>query len=169
MRGFYIGTVPLALMLGCSDPASSTRYFESADDEASGGQHQELMRAMTELNSIDGAVDLVRATYHPDFPETMTMEQWVQAERALIAGDVMFPKWDGRRLGSHRFEVRYTHTVIDYDYNIQKSGYSWDVDTVVKIVKGPHPLEPADLDQRLRRTGAEEDFDPAATIDFSLE
>jgi hypothetical protein len=169
MRRLCTTWFPFVLLLGCSDPESSSRYFESAED-ATELQHQELMRAMTELNSIDGAVDLVRASYHPDFPETLTMDEWVQAERAAIAGDVMFPKWEGRRHGSHRFEVRYTHTVIDYDYTILKSGYSWDVDTMIKLVKGPHALEPAELDQRLRRSGAVADDESAASaIDFSLE
>ncbi len=127
---------------------SEQRYFEAREFDAD--QQRELMQTVAEWNSVDGAVELVKATDAPDDEEGST-EDWIERKRAEIRGDVMFPRWEGRRLGSHNFEVRYTHTVIDYDYNIEKSGFTWEVDTMLKMVNGPTPIDPAELEPRPRR------------------
>ncbi len=149
--------VALLLMAGCEPMSDSEqRYFESREFDAD--HQQAMMQSAMEWNSVDGAIELVKATDAPE-GEGGTIEEWIQRERAGIQGDVMFPRWEGRRLGTHRFEVRYTHTVIDFDYHIEKSGYAWEVDTMLKAVAGPTVLDPAELEPRARVAPLREPLD----------
>jgi len=148
------------LLLTACEPLTESdgRYFEAREFDAD--QQQAMMQSAMEWNSVDGAIELLKATEAPDGEEG-TIEEWMDRKRAAIAGDVMFPRWEGRRLGSHRFEVRYSHTVIDFDYNIEKMGYAWEVDTMLKMVAGPTELTEADLEPRPRRPVARETLDEA--------
>jgi hypothetical protein len=170
VRGCAAGFCGLLLLgAGCGERPADTRYFE----ERPGGEDSPdaLMASMQQLNSIDGAIELVQASPGPDATEDdpQTVADWVAEQRSELVGDVMFPKWEGRRLGAHRFEVRYTHTVIDPDYNIQKSGYAWEVDTMVKVVRGPTDLEPTALEPRAPASRAPGLLDGEAGQDLSLE
>ncbi len=158
----YIPTVisagmALHLLTGC-EPLSEGELRDFESREFGRDEQRALLQDAAEWNSVDGAVELVRSFEAPD-EEEGTTEEWIRRKREAIEGDVMFPRWDGRRLGSHRFEVRYTHTVIDYDYNIEKSGYAWEADTMLKTVVGPTPLEPAELESRPRRPSLTEPLD----------
>ncbi len=144
-----IGAVALAFGVACEPlPESERRYFESRDFDAD--HQQAMMQTDFEWNSVDGAIELVKITEAPEAEEG-TIDEWIRGIRAAIDGDVMFPRWEGRRLGSHRFEVRYTHTVVDSDYTIERFGYAWEVDAVLKTVDGPTALDPAELEPRPRR------------------
>lgn len=156
-----------ALLLTACEPMSEDeqRYFESREFDAD--QQQALMQSTMEWNSVDGAIEMVKANDAPDDAEGTILE-WVEQKRAAIQGEVMFPRWEGRRLGAHRFEVRYSHTVIDFDYNIDKFGFAWEVDTMLKMVAGPTELGPDDLEPRPRRAVLREPLDESLE-DYSLE
>jgi hypothetical protein len=137
-----IACLSLWLSAGC-DPAPAPEEFYF--DESSTDLNRQIIRTEAEWNSVDGAIQMVQMTDAPDADFEGNTQQWIDAQRALIEGDIMFPRWEGKRKGANRFEVMYTHTVIDHEYNIVKSGYRWEVDTRIKSVEGPHTIETEDL------------------------
>ncbi len=137
-------------------------------DEGPGrGTDREVVRTMSELNSVDAALELVQIAEAPEGYEGSVLD-WLAELRDGIDGDVMFPRWDSRRKGANRFEVTYTHTVIDFDYNIFKTGYRWDVDTMLKIVDGPEHILPEDLEPPQRPAPVLEPVE-LLSDDFTLE
>lgn len=160
-------TIAICGVAACEPMSDAERsYFESRDFDVE--QERQLMQTMTEWNSVDGAIELVKSTPAPE-DEEGTIEEWINRERMGIEGDVMFPRWEGLRRGSNRFEVRYTYTVIDFDYNIQKTGYRWDVDTMLKVVNGPEPIDPEELEPKPRRPLTQDAIEDELQEDFSLE
>lgn len=166
-RHFILFGCSVVLSVTACDPLSEDelRDFEAREFESN--EQQALLETAAEWNSVDGAIELVKSSESPEGEEG-TITDWIELKRNAIEGDVMFPRWDGRRLGSHRFEVRYTHTVIDYDYNIAKSGYAWEADTMLKVIDGPTPLDPEELDPRPRR-GALGETSEESLEDLDLE
>ncbi len=128
---------------GCGPVADDDVHF--IDDRVGSREaDRALMRHMTQINSIEGAIELVQMAMAPDDFEGNTKE-WVAYRRDRIDGDVMLPQWEGQRKGAHQFEVRYIHTVRDFDYRILKTGYRWQVNTLLKEVDGPEVIDPEDL------------------------
>lgn len=136
------------LVSGCDPaPEGERTYYE--EQEVRAEDERFLMEVMTTTDSMDGAIQLVQQQEAPD-EFGGTIEEWLAVARREIEGDVMFPRWEGQRKGANRFEVRYTHTVIDYDYNIMRTGYTWEVDTMMKVVNGPKPIDPEELKPKTR-------------------
>ncbi len=100
----------------------------------------------SELNSIDGAIELVQESPAPDDAEfDGTTLAWIDQLRQEIDHTVMFPNWEGQRKGAHQFTVRYVHIEIDFDYNMEHVGFEWHVDTMLKQVDGPVALVTEEL------------------------
>ncbi len=157
----------LSMLLGCGP----TTYFDEDlyyDEDAGREPERDVVRTMSEWNSVDAALELVQQAEAPEGYEGTVLD-WLAELRDGVEGDVMFPRWDSRRKGANRFEVTYSHTVIDYDYNIFKTGYSWDVDTMLKMVHGPEDIPPEDLEPPQRPTPALEPVELLPDDDFTLE
>lgn len=163
-RGIILGGCLVGLS-ACTPVSESERaYFESREKEQE--QQQAFIHAMAEANSIEGALAMVKEYPAPD--ETGTTEEWIDREQARLSGDVLFPRWEGLRKGPNKFEVQFTYTHRDEDYNIVKKGYGWEVDTLLKLVNGPRELEDAELETRPRRTAAQDQYETLRE-EFSLE
>lgn len=156
----------LCVVAGCGP----TTYVDDDLYYAEGpGQEtdQDMVRTISEWNSIDAALELVQGAEAPEGYEGTVLD-WLAELRDGIEGDVIFPRWDSRRKGANRFEVTYSHTVIDFNYNIFKTGYRWDVDTMLKLVHGPEDIPPEDLEPPQRPMPALEPVE-LLSDDFTLE
>ena len=158
----------LFVWTGCEPVSEQERaYFEARAMEEE--QEGLLMETKTEWNTVDGAIEMARTTMMADTNVFAgTHGEWVRARVEQVRGDVMFPRWEGQRKGANRFEVRYTHTEIDDDYNLERVGFTWNVDTMLKLVDGPQPIDPAELAPRERPRPELKPLD-GFTEDFSLE
>lgn len=133
----------------CGPVSDSEREFWE-ERERRQESERELLRLMTEANTVESAIELVKQSDAPD-GYVGTVDVWLGRQRDAVEGDVLFPRWEGHRIGANRFEVRYTHTIIDYDYNIVRHGFTWEADTMLKIVTGPTKIDPAELEPPARR------------------
>ncbi len=155
----------LISLCACAPVTESERaYFESREKEQE--QQQAFIHAMAEANSIEGALVMVKEYPAPD--ESGSTEQWIEREQARLSGDVLFPRWEGLRKGPNKFDVLFTYTHRDQDYNIVKKGYGWEVDTLLKLVTGPRDLDDAEMETRPRRTAAQNEYETLRK-EFSLE
>ena len=78
------------------------------------------------------------------------MEDWIARELAMADGQVMFPKWDAKRRGSSKYEVRFTYTLLRDNYVIQKKGFVWNVDLSLRLVGPLRSFEPVEAERRPR-------------------
>jgi hypothetical protein len=96
------------------------------------------------------ALDMVKkypAQREPDDGKELTVEGWIKNILDNEKGEILFPKWDVRRRGFQHYEVRFTYTVIEPDYSINKRGYSWNVDVNLKMVAPHVELDTETLEQ----------------------
>lgn len=115
-------------------PIEGVDYVEHRHDASS------QVFQTSELNSIDGAIELVQESPAPDSEFSGTTADWIKQLREEIDHTVMFPNWEGQRKGAHQFTVRYVHIEIDFDYNMEHVGFEWQVDTMLKQIEGPIEL-----------------------------
>jgi len=138
-----------AFLFGGCNPATDAEraYMEKRQNEA---QVRSTVR-----QSLDGgteervAIQLVKDAPAPE--EEGTTEAWLRATLDKLKGDVLFPRWQGYRRGREQYEVWFTYTFMRQDGGIEKKGYSWTVDVVLKIVNPPRALTPKELDMRTSR------------------
>lgn len=164
-RGMVLAGLVLVLV-ACGPVTEEERaFFEAREEERE--QERMFQQKLTEWNSVEGAIEMVRAEPAPGDRDESN-EEWIERRRTAVRGEVMFPRWEANRVGANRFIVQYTHTVIDEDYNIERTGFRWDVDTLLKQIEGPVTIDPEEWDTRSQRPAI-----PArrevATEDFSLE
>jgi len=157
----------MAIMLAGCEPVSDSerQYFESRNQEVE--QQRQFMQSLTDANTMENAMNMVKV--HPSQRENVPTEKWINDMLARLAGEVMFPRWEARRRGPNRFEVLFTYTHIDRDYNIQRGGYAWEVDTLLKMVSDPRELSAEELDPQARRPSVTLEDDVIAPEAFSLE
>jgi len=74
----------------------------------------------------------------PEGSETTTGQQ-IEEQTAALEGSVMFPRWTARRTGANDYEVRFTFTHINNQYEMEKKGFSWIVNVMQKTV-GPRRI-----------------------------
>ncbi|NCD33332.1 MAG: hypothetical protein EOL87_07940 [Spartobacteria bacterium] len=79
-----------------------------------------------------------------------TVAGWLSEEADRIDGQVLFPRWTALRIAEGRFDVRYTYTVVQSDYLIEKRGYQWNADVLMNMV-GPATVLKAEEDQARKR------------------
>lgn len=90
--------------------------------------------------SEEDAVAMVRTKAAED--TGMITEEWVRAQLDEVDGQILFPLWDARRRGANKYEVRFTYTVLYDDYRIEKRGFAWHVNPVLRLVGPPRVMEP---------------------------
>lgn len=95
------------------------------------------------------AIELVKESPAPD-GETATAA-WLQASMNERSGSILFPRWQAFRRGIDRYEVWFSYTFMAPDGAIQKKGYAWNVDLMLKAVKEPRPLTESELGMRTSR------------------
>ena len=99
------------------------------------------IRAMSEL-----ALKIVQDSPASAEEGEATVGQQIEEQTAALEGSVMFPRWTARRVGATDYEVRYTFTHIDNQYNMLKTGFSWVVNVAQKTVGPRRVLRPEDFD-----------------------
>lgn len=100
----------------------------------------------SELNSVDGAIELVQQAPASEVDFEGSTAEWIANHREQNENTIMFPRWEGQRKGAHHFAVRYSHIEIDFDYNMEHVGYEWQVDTMLKQVSPPVPLTQSEVE-----------------------
>ncbi|MDD2236644.1 MAG: hypothetical protein PHP44_13425 [Kiritimatiellae bacterium] len=80
--------------------------------------------------------------------EELTVDEWLRGKMENSGGQIMFPRWDVRRKGANKFEVSFAYTVLKEDYSIEKEGYAWRVDTVLRLVSAPTALDEKDMERQ---------------------
>lgn len=83
-------------------------------------------------------LDLVMEQPAPD--EVGKTSDWVAREANAHDGQLFFPRWQVNRRGANRYEVRFTYTVINQTNHLLRRGYSWNVDSALKLVGAPVAL-----------------------------
>jgi hypothetical protein len=130
---------------GCSPATDVERaYMESRRDERE--QREQMQQTLEGVSESAAAIDMARAS--PAADGQGTAGQWVERLTASEKGSVLFPRWEGVRRSLHKYEVRYTYTVMAEAGGITKRGYAWDADLMLKSVTGPRELEEASLATR---------------------
>ena len=83
--------------------------------------------------------------------EELTVEEWLRKKMESRGGQIMFPRWNVRRRGANKFDVTFVYTVLMPDYTIEKEGFTWRVDAVLRLVSAPTGLDEKDME---RQSGA---------------
>ena len=143
---WWVGLVGLAGTLGCDPPARAPDVVMRGPDNSI---HALTQNAKPEV--VDAVSDVRQmvneSMVHVD-EETLRVEEWIERQTDGGEGQVMFPRWDVRRRGTHNYEVRFTYTLIHDDYRIEKRGYSWQVDQVLRLVSAPVALDAEDMERQ---------------------
>lgn len=100
------------------------------------------IRTMSEL-----ALKIVRDAPAGTNEGGSTVGQQIEEQTAALEGSVMFPRWTARRVGANDYEVRYTFTHIDNQYNMIKKGFSWIVNVSQKTAGPRRVLRPEDFEE----------------------
>jgi len=136
------------LPAGCSPATDAERaYMEKKRDEA---PIRNTVRPSLDSGMEESvAIQLVKEAPAPDGDGNT--EAWVKTKLDELKGDVLFPRWQGHRRGRELYEVWFSYTFMRQNGAIEKQGYSWTVDVVLKIVNPPRALTPKELDMRTSR------------------
>lgn len=98
------------------------------------------IRAMSEL-----ALKIVQEAPAGTNDPAATTGRKIEEQAAAMEGSVLFPRWTARRVGASDYEVRFTFTHIDNQYNMARKGFSW-IANVAKKTAGPmRVLRPEDF------------------------
>lgn len=115
-------------------------YFDARDAE-----RRELQAVREAINdsSVDSEViDMVKQSEAPG--AAGTTEEWLKTIGTVRGGTVMFPEWSVSRRALHKFDVRFTYTLIDVSNHVAQAGYSWQVDTILRSVGPPRDVSAAE-------------------------
>lgn len=131
-------------------------------------EQQEMISTVLEGSTRQAeAMTMVKEQEAPD--KRGTVEEWLERAILIPGAKIMFPRWKVLPRGKDKYEVRFEYTAMKEGFEIEKRGYSWNVDLVLKIVSPYRELEldapgrsldrsEASQQQRRRRATAEEVF-----------
>lgn len=97
-------------------------------------------------NGPQDALRLVQESIEEESGLTTTI--WVEQQLQAEEGQIMFPKWEARRQNMHEYEVKFTYTKLNDDYAIEKRGYTWAVNYILRLVSKPRPMSQSDFKQQ---------------------
>lgn len=136
------------LAAGCSPQTDAEReYLERRRVES---LVRESIRETLEGGAEESeAVDLVKQSRAAD--GSGTTESWLREAMDERKGDILFPRWQAFRRGLDRYEVWFSYTFMAPAGGVEKVGYSWNVDLMLKTVNEPRPLTERELGMRTSR------------------
>jgi len=147
----YIAGILIALVAAASLPTGCRPSGESGEEmmpqpigfdlPGAGSAPVHDVRAMSDL-----ALQIVREAPAEEGGGATTGGQ-IEEQTAALEGSVMFPRWTARRVGANDYEVRFTFTHIDNQYNMNKTGFSWIVNVAQKTAGPRRVLRPEDFDE----------------------
>ena len=141
----FMGLALVVLAAGRGDTQQEDDlYLEMRRQEAM--QRESVARDMQGVEQDAAAIQLVKESPAPD--EQGTSEDWVRRQTERGRASVYFPLWKASPRGLSKFEVTYTCTVVDEQNVIQKMGYAWNVDLVLRMVTPPREMRPDELSSR---------------------
>lgn len=134
------GSLQLALLFvltGCGYYTESERaYFEGKEAEQ---QRQQSQRDV--LVAILPDEEVLGLVYDSDAPTgDQKTKSWIERELQTRNGQALFPQWNVSRRGANNYEVRFTYTYIDTSNQLARQGYSWSVNSALKLVSPPTTL-----------------------------
>jgi hypothetical protein len=133
------------MLLGALCPAckpmseKEKAYFDARDAERR--ELQTVRDALTDSSLDSEVITMVKESAAPDGGTT---EDWIKYTTTSAGGTVMFPEWTVSRRALNKFDVRFTFTLIDASNRITQSGFSWQVDTILRSVGPPREVTPND-------------------------
>ncbi len=114
------------------------------------------------------AMDLVKKGKAPDGKGTV--EDWAEKKAGNRA---LFPRWAVLPKGADKYEVRYEYTLMGENYDLERKGYAWTVNLMVKIISPHRELSDKELhggkDSRLSRISRKQPAERHKEEAFSLE
>lgn len=170
-RLVYHLLVPALLALGglagpgCSPPSDAQREYEGARRREE--ERQETVRSSLERGS-DESLAITLAKESPASDGEGTADQWVGRQLAQNTGSVLFPHWQARRYGLEKYEVSFTFRRMNELGEIEKKGYAWKVDLVLKTVSAVRAMTAEELNVGLPRPSARR-ARPARPPELQLE
>jgi len=136
------------LLAGCSPKSDAERAFERA-------RRQEQLRREQLRSTLEGVTEetaaVEMAKQRPAVEGEGNTEEWTRRQLQAAGGNALFPHWRAQRRGMGRYDVTFTYTIMNELGGIEKKGYAWRVDLVLKTVSDPREMSAAELG---RRTGA---------------
>ena len=164
--GFFLYSLILCATVGC-DPMG-----RAPDADVRGAHAIQALKPNAEPSHRDDVADARRMVDESlvwEDSEELTVEEWLHGKMESNGGQVMFPTWGVRRQGANKFEVTFAYTVLKEDYTIEKEGYAWRVDTVLRLVSAPMALDKKEMERQSGiRTSADRPSEKGAGL-FRLE
>jgi len=131
------------LLTGCGfDNVNSIKSREKMQEEKEKAKWDDL-------TTDDGPQDALRLVQKNTVAESnLSTEEWIRKQLSEEDGQIMFPKWEARRKNMQEYEVKFTYTKLNDDYTIEKKGYSWFVNYVLRLVSNARTLSEKDFKEQ---------------------
>lgn len=131
-----------ALLAGCGPSTDAERAYYQAR-QAEQRQREDLRRTLEGGTEEAAAIRLVKEAAAADGQGTT--EQWLGRQLDTDRLSMLFPRWQARRRGTGKYDVRFTCTLMGGTGEITKRGFAWTVDLVLKLVSPARELAPEEL------------------------
>jgi hypothetical protein len=158
------------LCFACSPPTDQeVAYFDKRAQE-----REELERTTQTLQGSTRhaeAMAVVKGHAAPDAKGTI--EDWVSRKASEARSHALFPRWKVVPRGRDKYEVRYEYTLMEENYDLEKKGYAWTVDLMLKIVSPHRELKDSELREgkagRVSQISRQQRRERQKEEEFSLE
>lgn len=124
---------------GCGPATEEERAYLDAR-QAEIERREDLQRTLQGTSEESAAIAMVKEA--PAEGGALRTEAWVRRQTDAHGGTVLFPHWQALRRGVGRYEVQFTYTLMDGQGDVQKKGYAWSADLVLRLVQPPRELKP---------------------------
>jgi hypothetical protein len=136
-----------AAAAGCGDTQQEDDLYLEMRRQEETMQREAATRGAGGVEQDAEAIRLVKESAAPD--EQGTNEDWVRRQTEGERTSVYFPVWKASPRGLSKFEVTYSCTVVVDERNvIEKRGFAWNVDLVLRLVTPPREMRPDELSSR---------------------
>lgn len=137
-----IALVTALILTGCSPESDAERAYARArrQEQLRQGQLRSTLEGATEESA---AVDM--AKQWPALEGEGNTEQWTMRQMQSSGGNPLFPHWRAQRRGRGRYDVTFTYTLMNELGSVEKKGFLWRVDLVLKLVSEPREMTAAEM------------------------
>ncbi|MFT5121971.1 MAG: hypothetical protein ACI9TH_000499 [Kiritimatiellia bacterium] len=151
LRRMLIGASLLTILCSCTPVTEREQeYLDSQKEE------KEKEDAFgKKLDAGAEQAEMIKKVQEKERPDGLTNEEWLNRHMAGEArvGTIPVDDWVATELSANNFEVRYTYTLLNRNYEPTKKGMAWKIDSVLERVIGPRILTPEELGGRGKRVG----------------
>lgn len=126
-----------------------------------------LAEVVVDSAKSEDVLKMVKEYQSPD--AAINTDTWLARQLYGDPGQIMFERWDVQRRGASKYEARFTYTRVGGDNRMVKRGWSWNVDTVLKVVSPPRELAVDEQVGRSRRSASDDAARRVRAAEASLE